>query len=140
MSLHDTARHVLSTLCDEHYDGFGLVLSYSATTERIPRRRHHARERELTRVADGAKEVATHLHEGGDAASAAELIATADLKDAVRVTRGYPELLDAVVERFRAGDNVWDGDADSGDMIVLRFWHDSTHRRVSDPYPSIRRS
>jgi hypothetical protein len=140
MSLHDVARHVLSSLCDERYDGPAVVFSDSPTVERIPRRRHHAREREQHRVSDMAREAAEDLRRGVDAAVVTQIIATAGLTDSVRVVRGFAELLEAVEERFRCGDNVWDDGATAGGVIVLRFWHDRTHRRVSDAYPFSGRS
>ena len=141
MNLHDAARHALSTLCDERYEGYGVVLSDSPTVGRIPKRRHHARERAQQRLSDTAREVAEDLRRGVDAAAVAEIIATAGLKDSIRATRGYVELIEAVVERFRAGDNVWadTSGADTG-VIVLRFWHDPTHRRISDAHPFSGRS
>jgi hypothetical protein len=136
MSLHDVARHVLSKLCDEHHDGPAVVFSDSPTVERIPRRRHHARERERHRVSDMAREVIDHLRRGGDAATAHDLAVTAGLNDSIRVTRGYGELLEAIVDRFRAGDNAWaDVSGAAEGVIAQHFWHDPTHPRVSDAYP-----
>ena len=136
MSLHDAAKRVLSPLCDERYEGFGVVFSESPTVERIPRRRHHAREREQQRVSDVAREVAADLRGGFDRVSAAEIVASADLKESITVTQGYAALLEAVVERFRSGDNVWvDVSGAEKGVIVLHFWHDSSHPRVADPYP-----
>ena len=139
MSLHDAARNVLLPLCDERFDGFGVVTTDAATVGRVPRRRHHAREREQHRLAEVTRDVADHLLQGGDAASAAAIVTSADLKESIRITRGYAELVEAVVERFRAGDNVWADLPGSDALVVLHFWHDPTHRRILAPYPSTRR-
>jgi hypothetical protein len=140
MSLHEAARHVLSPLCDERFDGFGVVFTDSPGSGRIPKRRRHAREREQHRLSEVAREVVNHLRQDGDTASVAEFIATAHMKDSIRVTRGYAELIEAVVERFRSGDNVWTDVPGSEPLIVLRFWHDPTHRPILEPYPFSRRS
>jgi hypothetical protein len=138
MRLYDEARRVLSPLCDERFDGFGVVSTDAATVGRVPRRRHHAREREQHRLAEVTREVADHLRQGGDAASAAQIVAAAGLRESIRITRGYAELVDAVVERFQSGDNVWSDLPGSDALVVLHFWHDSTHRRILDPYPTTR--
>ena len=141
MSLHDVARHALSRICDEHYDGPAVVFSDSPTVERVPRRRHHAREREQHRVSDMAREVIDHLRHGGDPATARALAVTAGLADSIIVTRGHRELLEAIVGRFRAGDNAWaDVSGAAGGAIAPHFWHDRTPPHVSDAYPFSGRS
>jgi hypothetical protein len=96
---------------------------------RVPARRGVTREKEVRRVSGVVEQVVARLREG-DVASAMGIAQSSEFADSIRVTEGYDQLVEAVAERFRAGDNVW-ADTFNGDgLIVLRFWNDPTHGRV----------
>ena len=131
MSFQDVAKRVLEDLCDDRYDGFGVVITDSEIMRRIPKRRAVTREKEQQRLAKTAGEVLAHLQEFRSAASAEEIIKSRGFTDSIIVTQGYAQLVQAVAERFRLGDNVWTDTSQSKNVIALRFWHDPTHRRIS---------
>ena len=131
MSFEHAANELLRRRCDDSYDGFGVVFTDSEVMRRIPKRRAVTREKEQRRLSDVVREIVTHLRAGGAVASANGIAESGGFADSISVTQGHAELVEAVAERFSSGDNVW-ADIDGSDgIVVLHFWHDPTHGRVS---------
>lgn len=131
MSFERAADELLRRLCGGSCVGFGVVFTDSEVMRRIPARRAVTREKEQRRLADVVRGIVAHLGEGGAAASAGGIAESSGFADSITVTRGREQLVRAVAERFRSGDNAWADTAGSGGIIVLHFWHDPTHGRVS---------
>src|SRR5689334_8095306 len=107
MSAENAAERALKGICDATFTGPAVVVSDSEITRRIPTRRAVTREKELRRLADVVGEVLTRIRTGGGIDSARGIVAATDLSNSITVTEGYPQLLQAVADRFRSGDNAW---------------------------------
>jgi hypothetical protein len=130
MSFEHAANELLRRACDDSYDGFGVIFTDSEIMQRIQKRRAVTREKEQRRLSDVVRAIVTHLREGGAVASANRIAELGGFADSISVTQGRGQLVRAVAERFRSGDNVWADPAGSDGIIVLHFWHDPTHGRV----------
>jgi hypothetical protein len=130
MSVEDAAKRLLAKICDEQFDGFGVVVTDSVIARQIPKRQAVTLEKALRKQSDTVRAVISHLEQGGDLASAAEIARSADVHESILIVRNYAQLVQAVAARFRAGDNVWSDNAGDGGIVVVHFWHDPTHGRV----------
>ena len=52
------------------------------------------------------------------------------LQDCISITSSFDGLTTAIAERFKSGDNVWDGQLVGDDIVRIGFYKDKTHRRV----------
>lgn len=131
MDVNGDATRVLAGLCDDRYDGFGVVFTDSEIVRRIPKRRAVTRDKEQRRLSEVVTEVVTHLQRGGSVASARMIAETGGFAASIAVTQGYERLVHAVAERLRSGDNAWADTARAENVVVLHFWQDPTHGRAS---------
>lgn len=61
--------------------------------------------------------------------TATRLAKTEGFADCLRITKGGDELLAAVADRFRSGDNVYDSHDVKNGVFRIAFWYDDSHRR-----------
>ncbi|HSI33947.1 MAG TPA: hypothetical protein VK986_10210 [Tepidisphaeraceae bacterium] len=130
MSVEDAAKRMLAEICAEQFDGIGVVVTDSVIARQIPKRRAVTLEKATGRLSDTVRAVVSNLGQGGDLDSAAEIARSAGFHESIHIARGYAQLVLAVADRFRAGDNVWSDNSGGDGIVVIHFWNDPTHGRV----------
>ena len=133
MSVESTARTLVERDVGRDFQGFGVVYTDTPLMERLPRRRAHAREKEQRRLSEVVAQVIDCLRDTYDVGAARAVASEAGFADCVTVTEAYApdELLRAVAERLRAGDNCWSAGTVDGAVASIYLWYDPSHRRVN---------
>jgi hypothetical protein len=130
MSVQSAAAPALAPLCPSIYTGPAIVVTDSEIMRRIPARRALAREKELRRLSDVVGQILSNLRAGVAPDSARDIAGTNGFAGSITVTVGHEEILQAVANRFRDGDNAWADTTAPGGIASLHLWHDPSHPQI----------
>jgi hypothetical protein len=123
------AEAVLAQACGADFDGLAIVYSSTPIFARVPNPRNKRQMKEQLRLMDVVNDVERELRATLDPATAARLAESEGFGDCVRITTTRNELLAALSERFRSGDNAYDAPDVKDGLFRIGFWYDKSHRR-----------